>query len=235
MRFSIVIPARNESHYLPACLDSIETACTPYEEDAEVIVVVNRCTDSTEEIALSRGFKTAHDESRNLSKVRNAGARQATGDILITIDADSVMSSNMLVEVDRALRSRTYIGGGVPIRPERMSAGILLSALMIYSFLPFGVSAGMFWCLRSDFDAIGGFDENLVIAEDVNFALRLKAHGKHCGKRYGTLRKAHIKTSCRKFDRFGDWFLVKQPLVLWHALRGREDGLADRLFYDFER
>ena len=207
----------------------------PYADYTEVIVVINRCTDSTEEIALARGVKTAHDDSRNLSKIRNTGARQARGDILITIDADSVMSANMLTEVDKALRSRKYIGGGVPIRPERMSLGILLSGLMIFSFLPFGISAGLFWCHRSDLEALGGFDEELVIAEDVDFALRLKAYGKRRGKQYGTLWKTRINTSCRKFDQFGDWFIVKQPLVLWHALRGRESGLADQLFYDFER
>jgi len=235
MRFSFVIPARNESKSIGACLHSIEDASHGYPGEVEIIVVLNRCTDSTESIALASGVKVVVDNSRNLAKIRNAGARSASGEILITIDADSTMSPNMLGEVDRALLSGKYIGGGVPIRPERFSVGIFLSGLLIYCCLPPGLSAGLFWCYCCDFNAIGGFDETVVIGEDVDFARRLKAYGKRNGKRFGTLWRTHITTSCRKFDAFGDWFLLKRPWLLRRALGGKDSQLANRLFYDFER
>ena len=234
MRFSIIIPARNEAANIGRCLDSIAAASVGYAGQVEVIVVLNRCTDATESIALSRGARVVHDESKNLSKIRNAGARLATGEILATIDADSTMSPNMLAAIDKKLGEGKYLGGGVPICVERWSVCILLSAILIYAMLP-GLSAGLFWCYRKDFEAIGGFDERLVVAEDVDFAKRLKAYGRKVGKRYVMLKGTRIVTSCRKFDRFGDWFILKHPIMLWRAVHGRDSGFSDKLFYEFER
>ena len=211
-RFSILIPARNEEDFLPKCLDSIRVAATPFPDQVETIVALNRCTDHTEEIALKHGAKVVHEDGRNLARIRNAAARAATGEIVITIDADSQMTDNMLVEIDRLLRTGRFIGGGVTIRPERWSLGILVTVLLLaVLLLRRRVSGGLFWCLRKDFEAIGGFNENLVSLEDLDFAKRLKAYGKSKGRRFTTIKRAHIITSCRKFDTFGDWYLVKKP------------------------
>ena len=102
-RFSILIPARNEEHYLPGCLKSIKAAAQPYPDQVEVIVALNRCTDRTEEIALDHDAKVVREDAKNLSRIRNAAATAATGRIIVTIDADSRMSSNMLTEIDRLL------------------------------------------------------------------------------------------------------------------------------------
>jgi hypothetical protein len=45
---------------------------------------------------------------------------------------------------------------------------------------------------------------------------------------------ARIRTSCRKFDRLGDWFLLRHPVQVVRVLRGRDQALGDRFFYDFE-
>lgn len=234
MKFSVVIPARDEEARIGACLRSIETAARPYPGEVETVVVVNRCRDRTEEIARDLGARVVREDARNLSAIRNAGARAAHGDILITLDADSVMSPRMLTEVDRALETGRYVGGGVPIHPERMSLGIFLTGLVLYLILlPHGISGGAFWSRREDFKAIGGFDEGWITAEDVDFARRLKAHGRRQGKRYRTLWRTPIRTSCRKFDTFGDWFFVRNLRLLRKALRGKDDGLGNRFFYDF--
>ncbi len=234
MKFSIIIPARNEAEHIGTCLASIHDASRHYPESVEAIVVANRCTDSTEDIARKNGARVVHDDSRNLAKIRNSGARLSTGNIIVTIDADSRMSPNMLEEIDKALSTGKYIGGGVPIYPERLSPGIFLTGLLIFSLLP-GLSAGLFWCYKNDFMAINGFNENIVIGEDVDFAKRLKAHGKLHGKHFGTLWRTHIITSCRKFDSFGDWFLIKKPRALWKALHGIDTGLSNKIFYDYQQ
>lgn len=74
----------------------------------------------------------------------------------------------MLAEVLRKLNSGKYIGGGVKIVPDRISPGIICSLLVVLLFLFVlwhGVSAGMFWCLRKDYEAVGGFDERLTCIE----------------------------------------------------------------------
>ena len=104
-RFSILIPARNEEKYLPGCLDSVARAGERFVDQVEVIVAINRCTDRTEEIAVARRARVVQTEARNLAKIRNTAAQSATGEIIVTIDADSRMSHNMLVDIDRLLCS----------------------------------------------------------------------------------------------------------------------------------
>ena len=82
MKFSIVIPANNEEKYLGKCLDSIKSAARPVGWEVEVIVVLNRCTDRTEEIARAWGAAVVFDESKNLSHIRNNGVAAASGDVI---------------------------------------------------------------------------------------------------------------------------------------------------------
>lgn len=240
MIFSVVIPARDEERHIGACLESVARAAQPYPGEVEAIVVLNRCTDSTESITTAHGARIVREDARNLARIRNAGARAATGDVLVTVDADSTMSPDTFSEIERLLARGKFVGGGAVIRPERWSAGIFLGALILAAFVaPKGISGGLFWCCRADFEAIGGFNENLPTAEDIDFAVRLKAHGKARGKRFGTLWRAPIVTSCRKFDRFGDWFLVRMllfhPIRFWRALHGLDPAVGDRYWYDLSR
>lgn len=222
VKFSVVIPAYNEEKYITKCLDSILKASVPYKDQVEIIVVLNQCTDRTEEIALSYGCVVVREDAKNLSKIRNAGAKIAKGEILITIDADSWMSDTMLIEIEKHLMSGKYVGGGVMMKQERMSFGIMASTLALLlmcipTFIKHGfVSLGLLWCFKEDFDAIKGFDENRFMAEDGDFALRLKEHGKTFGKIYGTITKAHIITSSRKFD-------------------GKNRKCSDEFYYDVKR
>jgi len=233
---SVIIPARNEEHFIGACLESIRVAGSDYAGQVEVIVVLNRCTDRTEEIAHAFGARTIREDARNLARIRNAGVRSAVGDVLVTIDADSRMSPGTLAAIDRTLASGETVGGGTIIRPDRLSLGIT-STLWLFTLWTrlCGLSGGLFWCYRRDFEAIGGFDENLVSAEDVDFARRLKVYGQKTDRSFSALRGGYIVTSCRKFDVFGDWCVFTKPLLFWRLLRGTHRQDADAFYYDFER
>lgn len=234
--FSVLIPARNEERLLSGCLESIQAAAKPFPYQVEIIVAVNRCTDRTEDIAVEHGAKVVHDDSRNLARIRNAAARAAIGEVIVTLDADSRMSSNMFSEIDRLLRTGKYVGGGVLVLPERWSLGILATGLLLgVILLRHRVSGGLFWCLRRDFTAIGGFNEDFVSVEDLDFAKRLKAHGTIQGKRFKMITKAHILTSCRKFDIFGDWYLIRNPGFVRRIFTGRSQQDADVFYYDVRR
>jgi glycosyltransferase involved in cell wall biosynthesis len=229
---SIITPAHNEEQFIEKSLCSVKTATKEVDEDIEHIVVLNRCTDKTGEIAARFGAKIIIEDSKNMSRIRNKGVEASKGNIVVTLDADSQMTPNMLVEVKKNLDSGKYIGGGVKILPERISLGIIFSLAVVAPFVLWHrISAGMFWCLKKDFDAIGGFDENLACIEDIDFGKRLKKYGKDYGKRYYTIRNAHIVTSCRKFDQFGDWYFVRNPMVVYRVFK-RDQKQADQFYYD---
>lgn len=229
---SVITPAHNEEEFIEGCLSSVAAAAKRVSVSVEHIVVLNRCTDRTEAIAARYGARIVQEDAKNLSRIRNRGIAASRGDIIVTIDADSRMSADMLAAVQKRLDSGKYIGGGVKVLPDRLSMGIFFSLLVAAPFILWeGVSAGMFWFRKEDFDAVGGFDEKLVCVEDLDFGKRLKRYGKQSGKRYGAIWSEHIVTSCRKFDYFGDWYFVKNPEALYRIFQRNSDE-ADRFYYD---
>lgn len=234
LKFSIIIPAYNEEKLIGRCLDSIVAASVPYKGQVEVIIVLNRCTDRTEEIARSYNCIIVKEDRKNMSIIRNAGAKVARGEIIATIDADSQMTDNMLTEIEEKLLTGNYIGGGVTFKFERLPLGILLQGLILIPLMiKFrGVTVGILWCYKKDFDAINGFNENQRMLEDVDFGLRLKKWGQRCGKKYGTITKAKMIVSLRKADMFGNWVLYKHPKWLLAYWKGNVEKYADESFYD---
>ncbi|MGN1341339.1 MAG: glycosyltransferase [Oscillospiraceae bacterium] len=238
--FSIIIPAHNEEKYIGSCLEAIKAASEKVSPcPVQTIVVANRCTDRTAEIAQQYGAEVCLNEEKCISSIRNSGARLATGKILVTIDADSCMTPGSLLEIKETLESGEYIGGGTQARFNRMSLGIMVSSIYIASkLIPImkkhkaALTGGMFWCYREDFEKIGGFDETLVSLEDMDFAIRLKQLGDSRGKKYGTLKKSRIITSSRKFDEFGDWYLIKNRNLTNAIFTGKDREAADKFYYD---
>jgi glycosyltransferase involved in cell wall biosynthesis len=135
MKFSVIIPAHNEEGFIGGCLESIEAAARHLSEEVETVVALNRCEDRTESICKNHNAVIVREDCKNLAKIRNAAARAATGDVIVTIDADSRMTVNMFEEIEKKLLTGKYIGGGVIIRPERMSVGIFMSLLTILPVL----------------------------------------------------------------------------------------------------
>jgi glycosyltransferase involved in cell wall biosynthesis len=237
VRFSVIVPAHNEAVWLPRALASIAAAGALVDGSVEVVVVANRCTDDTAVIAAAADSVVIETPARNVAAVRNAGAGAATGDTIVTLDADCVMSPTAFYAIEDLLDTGRYVGGGTKVLPERSSVGIGATyALMEVITFVMRVSGAMFWCARRDYEAIGGFDERLLIAEDLDFARRLRAHGRRTGRRFTKLRTAPVVASTRKFDRFGDWHMfamARQLRDIRAAMNGTDTAWADHYFFDF--
>ena len=107
------IPAHNEEKYIGKSLQSIRKAEVHIRPASlEIIVVCNRCTDGTALIAEQYGARVLANDEKNLSAIRNTGIRAAEGEIIVTIDADSVMTEHALAEIRQMLGTGRYIGGG---------------------------------------------------------------------------------------------------------------------------
>jgi len=233
---SIAIPAHNEEKFLARCLQSIISSARSAGQTVEIVVALNRCSDRTPEIATAHGARCILEDAKCIATVRNAAVRASSAPAIATLDADSWMSPNTVSAVLSKVYNPRYIGGGTAIWPERMSPGIFFSLLAVAPYvIRRRVSAGMFWFLRESFDRVGGFDESLLSAEDVDFALRLKAYGQTLGKHYGTIHRDGITTSCRKFDQFGDWYLFRNPRLVKQIFEGSNRRAADHFYYDVRR
>ena len=237
--FSVIVPAHNEENYIGKCLKAIRTA--EEQSDAgrvQIIVVANRCTDKTAEIAEQYGAEVIENQDKCIASIRNAGAKAAAGKILVTVDADTYIAPETFKEIRSLLGSGKYIGGGAVPTFDRASPGIACSTFyVLIQMLPEIIKArgmlsgAVFWCRKQDFDAVGGFDPSLISLEDLDFAKRLKEYGKKQGKKYGTL-KSKIYTSARKFDQFGDWYLIKNRKLTKRIFTGKDREAADQFYYD---
>ena len=233
---SVAIPAHNEEKYIGRCIQSVALSAGLAGQQVEVVVALNRCTDRTREIAQSLGARCVVNDTKCIAAVRNTAVRATSAPAIATLDADSWMSPKTVSAILKHVTDSRYVGGGTVTWPERVSTGILFSLMAVAPYvIKRGVSAGMFWCSRQSFEAVGGFDESLVSAEDVDFALRLRAYGRACGKRYGTIRRHGITTSCRKFDQFGDWYLFRNPRLVKEIFEGTNRRAADHFYYDIRR
>jgi glycosyltransferase involved in cell wall biosynthesis len=237
-RISLVIPAYNEAGYLPALLDSIDVARSRYVHGVsalEVIVGNNASTDATADIAMSRGCLVAQVEKRAIAAARNGGAAMATGDIIAFIDADSRIHADTFNAIDAAMAHAGNIVGATGVLPERWSLGIAVTwAVITPMTLLAGVDAGVVFCRRADFQSIGGYDENLLCAEDVKFLFALKKLGRTRAQGFIRPKGVRAITSSRKFDKLGDWhFLLQMPVVGWRVLfnPAKNDAYVQRYWY----
>lgn len=73
-------------------------------------------TDSTCEIAKSLGVQVYYNQSRHAAGGRNVGIREATGDVIVFIDADCIPRSNWLAEIkDAFVKDAGLAGLGGPM------------------------------------------------------------------------------------------------------------------------
>ena len=233
---SVAIPAHNEEKHIARCIGSVRRSTALAGQAVEVVVALNRCTDGTRELAQSLGARCVVDDTRCIAAVRNAAVRATSAPVIATLDADSWMSAQTVASILKHVGNPRHVGGGSIIWPERVSVGIVFSLMAVAPYvIRRQVSAGMFWFSRDAFEAVGGFDESLVSVEDIDFALRLKAFGRATGRRYGTLWRHGISTSCRKFDQFGDWYLFRNPRLVREIFQGTNRRAADHFYYDAKR
>jgi glycosyltransferase involved in cell wall biosynthesis len=217
-RFSLIIPAYNEQNYLPALLDTVETACANYQDGnhaIEVIVADNGSTDSTAKIARFRGCRVVREEKRIIAAVRNAGAAVAQGEILAFVDADSRIHPNTFNAIDHAASNDRVIAGATGVHLERMSLGIAVTYMVMVPLIwVTGMDTGVVFCWRNDFMAIGGYDEQKLFAEDVDLLWRLRRSGRSRGQKLIRVTSTKAVASLRKFDQHGDWHYFS---VIVHA------------------
>ncbi len=176
---SFIVPAHNEEAWIGRCVSAIRNGADshPY----EIIVVDDASTDATASIAQQQGAQVIRVEHRQIAATRNAGARQARGDILFFVDADTLTNAPAIQSALRAIRAGAIGGGCVP-RFEgwlpwwfRLIEPLIEPAVRLARFLP---SGAFLFCTRSAFQATGGFNENYYAAEEVVFVAALKRQGR---------------------------------------------------------
>lgn len=231
MRVSFIVPAFNEAAQIQRVVQAIRDAATAEQIEHEILVVDDASTDATARLAAEAGATVLSVEHRQIAATRNAGARAAKHTVLVFVDGDTFVDRAALQGV-RAALERGAVGGGALCRLDDASP---LAHMIVWlgtrSLALAKTCGGAFLFVRRDvFEQIGGFDEQLFAAEEVELALSIRRHG-----RFVVLRHP-VTTSGRKFRNRHPLELLGQLLRL--AIRGRS-GVASRegldLWYDGRR
>ena len=177
---SFVVPAYNEAQLLAATLDAIHAAARDIAHPYELIVADDASTDDTAAIARAHGARVVACAHRQIARVRNTGAHASTGDILIFVDADTMVSTP-LVRASLAALDGGAVGGGATLHvdgPLPWWSRPLIVAVS-ESMRLFRWAAGCYvFCTRAAFDAAGGFDERLFATEEIALSRALKRLGR---------------------------------------------------------
>lgn len=210
MKISVVIPVLNEKEDLPCTLKALAEFSDLY----EIIIVDGGSTDGTRE-SLADDLP-AHarviDSPRGRGTQLNAGARAATGDVILFLHADTRLPPHAVQQITKALRDQEVAGGGFCVRFQEnepwtlrvVAAGINLRTRLFRS--PTGDQA--IFCRRPTFAAAGGFAQWPVF-EDVDFVQLLKRLGSFA------IIPSHVTTSARRYITWG----VLRTVFLMYALR----------------
>jgi glycosyltransferase involved in cell wall biosynthesis len=194
---SIIIPCRNEGEFIGPCLESI--LANDYPKDRlEVLVVDGMSDDDTraraEEYAQRYPFiRVLENPRRTAPAALNIGLAQARGEVIMRMDAHSEYVRDYISRLVLALEESgaDNVGGRYATRPGDNSA--VAAAIALALSHPFGVGNAYYrlevserrevdtvpyGCYRREvFQRLGGFDEELIRNQDLEFNLRLRRQG----------------------------------------------------------
>lgn len=191
---SIVMPVRNEGHWIQRSLRSVLNQ--DYASDnLEILVADGMSTDDTREKvrAMQRIHKNLHlvdNPGKIVPTGLNEAIRQSTGDIVVRVDGHTEIAPNYVREcVEEILRTGADNVGG---RMLAVGEGTFGAVVALATSSPFGVGGARFhysdreeWVdtvymgawRREVFDRIGLFDEEMVRSQDAEFNYRLRSKG----------------------------------------------------------
>jgi glycosyltransferase involved in cell wall biosynthesis len=211
---SFIVPAYNEERLIGGTLTALHQAMASLRQTYEIIVVDDNSSDQTAAISVKAGARVVPLCRRQIAAARNAGARQAAGEVFFFVDADTQVNPAVVAAAIEAL-GQGAVGGGAAVQFDgKLPAYTRFCVLIGNCFSRAAcLAAGCFlFCTREAFQASGGFDENYYCIEELVFSRALKRHG-----RLIMLREP-VLTSGRKLRAYPAWKLL--GMLLSMLLRG---------------
>lgn len=183
---SVVIPAYNYAHYLPAAIDS---ALRQEHADYEIVVVDDGSTDNTPEVVKQYGARVRYIYQKNtgLPAARNTGIRAARFDYIGLLDADDVWLPTFLrlaMETFARLppefaivacRSIYIDGNGTRLFTKRLDIALSKEITCRDIILKTRFSPSAVVVKKAALQEAGFFDETLRSSEDRDMWIRIAA------------------------------------------------------------
>jgi glycosyltransferase involved in cell wall biosynthesis len=204
MRVSVVLPAFNEEKLLPAAIAAVKAAASAFTArgwEWECVVCDNNSTDGTSAVARAAGATVVFEPVNQIGRARDAGARVATGEWLVFIDADSTPSVELFASIATRIAEGRALGGGSTVELEPGTpryARFVCGLWNLWSRLAGWAAGSCVWVEASAFRAVGGFGTEYYAGEEVFLSRRLKSLARRSGRRFVILSDHPLRTSSRK-------------------------------------
>lgn len=208
-RLSVIVPAHNEEKRLAATLENLTRLEYPGEKP-QIIAALNGCTDGSRAIADSvPGVAVIEDPRSGMSFGKNLGARGATGDVFVFVDADTLLPPPALRLLAEAVAGKTRYIGTVAGAPDK-GGGVVRACFLLANRATKRKQAhapgGVMIMDPATFRSAGGFDEQLPQGTSTDCIRR----GIKSGAEYVFVDSFKAATSIRRFEKTG---IVRQMLA----------------------
>jgi len=183
VRFSVVIPAYDEAKYISRALSALRQQSFA---DFEVIVKDGLSQDETVSVAKKFTKKVFSKHDSSAADARNQGADYAQGEILVFMDADTLLLPDTLARFSSLLDNQKIVGASC--RKVPLSSSVLDRVL--YEFVNFstwfgsvirvgGAHGNLMLIRRTAFEAVGGFNPDIIVAEEQELVRKSLGFGKY--------------------------------------------------------
>jgi glycosyltransferase involved in cell wall biosynthesis len=230
MKISIVVPAFNEEKLIERSLQSIRNAASTFSRvgwDHEIIVCDNNSSDRTSELARAEGARVVFEPLNQISRARNSGAAAANGEWLVFVDADSFPSAELFAEMVLQIQGGRCIGGGATVeldQPVRWAIGLIWVWSCLSRWQRW-MAGSFIFCQARAFRELGGFSQELFVAEEIDFSKRLNALARSLGQKVIILHRHPLRTSARKIRLYSSrehlFFLLRSFLGFGRTFKDR--------------
>ena len=222
-KISVIIPTLDESKNLPLLLNDL----IEINDIAEIIIIDSVSKDKTKDIAFLYGAKFHKIYKKNRGLQMNFGAKNAEGEWLLFLHADSRLKSNWSEEIRPLINKESiYIYFfKLKINNKKLIFRILESLVSLRCFLfksPYGDQGILIH--KNTYNKNQGYKE-IPIMEDFDFIKRIKK------KKYLLCLKNSIYTSSRKWENKN---IILQSIRNWNLRRRWLKGdLSESIYSEY--
>ena len=203
MRLSIIIPVLNEAETIAARLDALQALRA---RSVEVIVVDGGSADDSPARAAPLADRVI-TAPRGRGRQMNAGAEQATGEVLLFLHADTVLPDLATERIEAAVTGGA-LWGRFDVRIDGASVMLpIVAALMNGRSRLTGIATGdqAIFATREAFARVGGFPD-IPLMEDIAFSSTMRRIARPA------CLTEKVTTSGRRWEKHGVWRTI---LTMW--------------------